>query len=1720
MSRGFNRLSRRGFGAIALLLGLVLSATPARAQCAANVCTVASASDLVNALTTIDTTPGPYTVNITADITLASGTTLPAITGSANVVTINGANHTVDGANVQRGFFVYQGTIAINNLTIQNTVAQGGTGGDGAGGGGGGGLGGALFVATGASLSVSNVVLTGNNAFGGAGGNGANTFIGGGGGGMGGNGGSNGVSAGAGGGGLGLGADGGGNGGSGASGIALGAAGGGGGFGGSGSGGANGGGGGGAFPFGGGGGGVAGGAGGFAGGGTGGLGGGGGGAFGGGFLGGAGGLGGGGGGSAGFVGGAGGFAGGGGFGGSARPGVGGFGGGGGGGLGSSGGAGGGGGGLGAGGAIFVQQGGTLTVDGPLTVNGNSVTAGLGGAGINTGTAGTAGSALGSGMFLQGSGTVTFNPGNSQTQTISNDIADQTGNGGTGGNAGSWALSKTGAGTLVLGGTNTYSGGTDVTGGTLSISSDANLGNGGTVALGNGTTLDFTAGGTYSHAITVAGDPAFNVGSGLTVTEGGQISDGGTPGTVEKTGAGTLVLNAANSYSGGTTIAGGTLQAGNDAALGTGAVDMTASGTVLGLNGHTVATGGLSGVAGSEVQFDGGSSLGLDVANGTTQSFAGNLVDTGGFSFVVKDGAGTQSLSGDNTVGGVFSVENGTLSLDSATAMSSNASLEVATGAQATVNGVDLTIGELVTTGSGDGTVNLNGGSLTVAQAGAVNAFAGTITGTGSFIVNGSGGLIQTLSGTSDYSGATKVEQGTLQAGAADSFSANSAHTVSFGATLDLNNFGETIGSLAGAGDVTLGTGTLTTGGDNSSITTFSGVISGGGSLVKAGTGNFTLSGANLYSGDTSVTGGTLSISSDANLGNGGTVNLAEGTTLSFTAGGTYTHDVTVTGDPIFDTNGHTVTENGLITDGSSPPAGEVEVTGGGTLVLGNASNSYSGGTTVIEGSTVSAAADGDLGAASGGLTLGDATTGGTLATTASFDSARTVTLASGGGTIDTAGGVTTGLSGQVTGAGALSKTGTGTLILSGVNNYAGGTTVSGGTLQGDTGSLQGDITDNANVTFDQSAAGSYGNVLSGSGTLTKTGSGNLTLSGTNLYSGDTTVTGGTLSISADANLGNGGTVNLAQGTTLSFLAGGVYTHDVTVTGDPIFDTNGNTVIENGLITNGGSPPAGEVVVTGGGTLALGNAANSYSGGTKVIEGSTVTINDNGELGALTGGLTLGDTTTSGTLATISDLASARTITLEAGGGSIDVKAATTATLSGTIGGAGGLTKTDAGTLILTGADNYTGGTTVTAGTLRLGAGASLAAAGALTVNGGTFDLENGGQTVGGLAGGSAGTVNLGNGFLTVNQAGSSSFDGLVTGLAGLKIEGGGTLTLGNAANNYGGGTTVIQNSTVSIASDGALGNTSGGMALGDATTSGTLATTANLSSATIIVLGAGGGRVDVADGTTATLSGDIAGIGGLTKTDTGTLILSHANGYTGGTTVDGGTLRLGAGGLLNQDGALIVNGGNFDVENGLGQTVSSFTGTAGGSVTLGNGNLIVNQSTTTSFAGSIGGTGTLILTGTGTLILTGTNDYTGATSLSGGTVELGPGGSLASSTVLIVTNAVFDLENGGQTVGKLEGFGGAVNLGNGSLTVDQATNSFYGGGIGGTGGLTKAGIGTLFFTGTGSYTGGTQVEAGTLVLDTGGSLASTGALTVNGGTFDLENGGQTVGSPPAPPPAR
>jgi autotransporter-associated beta strand protein len=155
-----------------------------------------------------------------------------------------------------------------------------------------------------------------------------------------------------------------------------------------------------------------------------------------------------------------------------------------------------------------------------------------------------------------------------------------------------------------------------------------------------------------------------------------------------------------------------------------------------------------------------------------------------------------------------------------------------------------------------------------------------------------------------------------------------------------------------------------------------------------------------------------------------------------------------------------------------------------------------------------------------------------------------------------------------------------------------------------------------------------------------------------------------------------------------------------VAGDPTFNVGtGLSVTENDQIKDGAS--AGTVEVTGGGTLQLNNATNSYSGGTKVTGNSTLVITNNLDLGNTSGGLTLGDASSGGTLSTTTGLTSGRNITLGADGGTIDVAAAQTTTLQGTISG-GELTKSGDGTLVLSVANTYSGGTVISGGTLKLG----------------------------------------------------------------------------------------------------------------------------------------------------------------------------------------------------------------------------------------------------------------------------------------------------------------------------------------------------------------------------------------------------------------------------------
>lgn len=243
------------------------------------------------------------------------------------------------------------------------------------------------------------------------------------------------------------------------------------------------------------------------------------------------------------------------------------------------------------------------------------------------------------------------------------------------------------------------------------------------------------------------------------------------------------------------------------------------------------------------------------------------------------------------------------------------------------------------------------------------------------------------------------------------------------------------------------------------IATIGNVLAGSGGLVKADLGTLVLTGANTYVGGTTINAGTLQ------LGDGG-------------ASGSITGDLVDNGVLAFNRS------DAAKFDGAISGAGTLLQQGSGTTILTNA-NSYSGGTTI----------------ASGTLQLGGGGTGGSIngnvdnRSALAFNRSDVVTF-----------------DGTISGNGSLMQDGSGTLVLAGANTYTGGTQVNAGTLQGDTRSLQGNITDNAALVFAQDADGAFAGSISGHGTLTKAGTGTLLFNANNAFAGNTVVQTGTLTV--------------------------------------------------------------------------------------------------------------------------------------------------------------------------------------------------------------------------------------------------------------------------------------------------------------------------------------------------------------------------------------------------------------------------------------------------------------------------------------------------------------------------------------------------------------------------------------------------------------------------------
>ncbi len=552
------------------------------------------------------------------------------------------------------------------------------------------------------------------------------------------------------------------------------------------------------------------------------------------------------------------------------------------------------------------------------------------------------------------------------------------------------------------------------------------------------------------------------------------------------------------------------------------------------------------------------------------------------------------------------------------------------------------------------------------------------------------------------------------------------------------------------------------------------------------------------------------------------------------------------------------------------------------------------------------------------------------------------------------------LQGDISGAGGLIKEGSGSgqLRISGTNTYTGTTTINEGTVRYDSDSAipggstvtvgDGVSTARLIINADMSAVNAFPLVVNTSGTLDQnngdimrilslsgsgdfeksTGGGNQNFvdiigSTSTTFSG--ILSGGATNASTNPNAGN------------RFLKSGTSTLTLTGTNTYIsrtFVQDGVLNVQNGSAL-GATGSSSAAYVRAGGTLEIENNINLTK--TVLINGTGFSsggaIHNVADTNTITGTMTVG---WSGG----PEAAAAATIQVDGG---------TSLSIDGMITGGSDLTLSGSGTLTFTGgiANDYTGDTIVSDGTLDLDKTGVNAVVGDIDITGGTLFLSQADQ--------------IGNGSDVTLDSGSFNMNSNADTINSLTFNGG-TLSQGGATLDLASLVTPLTMRDTTIAGNLTL---SGGTVTFDATNDGTAAISGNIDQ--------GAGTVDyaVADGTASTdmlISGIISN-GTLTKSDAGTLELTGANTYGGGTTVSAGTLRGNATSLQG------------DIANA--------------------GTLIFNQGTDGSYGGSITGAGSLTKEGSGTLTLTGINSVGSPTSVSAGTLRVN--GSLAGAGSLSVS---------------------------------------------------------------------------------------------------------------------
>ncbi|MEA3211482.1 MAG: fibronectin-binding autotransporter adhesin [Chthoniobacter sp.] len=1164
--------------------------------------------------------------------------------------------------------------------------------------------------------------------------------------------------------------------------------------------------------------------------------------------------------------------------------------------------------------------------------------------------------------------------------------------------------------------------------------------------------------------------------------GGVIS--GTGGGLTLTGTGAVSLSGINTYTGNTTIAANTqLNFNNTKAIGTGTLvinggtlDNTTAGAIINANTNAQTWAGSFAFAGSQALNLGTGAVAVNAAvnptitaNGTVSTatglLTGNTLTEGG---VITFGANNLTVAG---TGGLILTGANT-----------------GTGTVTVNSGAKLQVGNQTVSGAlPTGALSVAGTLIEAPATGALVTVANTISGAGNITLTGNtasgpSGIDLTSASNAGFTGTYTLNQGRVRVSTQAQLGATTAAitvngsgtnggqlwinaNVSIANPITINGVGplESGGNLGAirfntgtyAGQITLGSSARINA-QNTAVTISGNILGGAGSVLTygptaGGTVTITSAGGNTYSGGTQISGPAIAANVNNALGTGpigfttGNLTLAANVTqatpsLTFNVGSA----VTVSGGAgssinlgvagnidasavnttlinsisavLTGTGGITIKGSGDTSDSGGGAAGYLSLTG---------ANTFTGNASITGGLVNPGTNDTPFGTISNAIVLNG---GGLLANVSStYQPGRTIQLA-GTGFFRSYSGQTLAITGPITGAGTLRKTDGGSLTLTGPNNYSGTTVVNAGIVNANSiGALGTSIVTVGGGTLNQSLA----NALNGSGQSLTVTAGTANLSFGNTYTGGTTVSGtGILNVTNTSGSATGsGSVTLNSGGVL--------------TSGPTGSFSGTVLSSAGVgtITPGG--------VGGFGTLGIGGLTVSTGTGLSYDLSTPSGSNDLINVTGLNGLTVPGGAAPVAINLTPSVPGTYHLIGFSNDGGTALPTAANFSIPSGTPNGR--LTFTvninpvsgNAYFVDLTAAGNATPITTVFNNPTPL-----PSAAGA--------DWNDPGNW-------SAGVPGLTNDTVTINNGAASP--ATTINLNGQQHAG--SLTFANSgAATY----TLAAGTGTSPRLFLDTGTLAGPATLANSTNNNTISAPVVLSSNT---------SASAANGTTLTLSGAISGPGSFTLNSAagaGSVLLSVANTYTGGTNVLGGTLKVGNATALST-GPVVVSGGSLDLNGTTIATALTLNGTGNGGagalinsgaaatesgpITLGSNATVAGNMT---LSGIISGPFQLSTTGAGAVTLTGANTFTGGLNITGG------------STVVV---GILD--------GVLGGAGSGITLNGGTLSQRTAGTLT----VGATRVINLAGAGTIDIQGAGS--------AQKIFLSTAGQLTGSGALTKTGG---------------------